>query len=34
VSVINGEVSSSTLVESSSLPWQKTPQELEEQTWN
>jgi hypothetical protein len=33
VSVINGEVTSSTLVESSSLPWLKTPQELEEQTW-
>jgi hypothetical protein len=33
MSVINGEVSSSTLVESSSLPWLRTPQKLEEQTW-
>jgi hypothetical protein len=30
-SVINGKVSSSTLVEVTSLPWLRTPQENEEQ---
>jgi hypothetical protein len=33
VSIINGEASSSTLVEGFSLPWLKTPQKLEEITW-
>jgi hypothetical protein len=33
VSVINGKVSSSTLVEVTSLPWLRTPQENDEQPW-
>jgi hypothetical protein len=33
VSVINGNVSSSTLVEVTSLPWLRTPQENDEQPW-
>jgi hypothetical protein len=33
VSVINGKVSSSTLVEVTSLPWLRTPQENDKQPW-
>jgi hypothetical protein len=33
VSVINGKVSSLTLVEVTSLPWLRTPQENDEQPW-